>query len=116
MVEEVKVPTQEWLDAQKKKYGRMFKVVISGKTYIYRYMTRSEFKEIQKSIEPEMTPTGPIVTQAQALELEDKVVSLCLLWPEDFNVDSVEAGVSSQIAAFVSNSSGFVVDEEPVEL
>ena len=109
-------PTQEWIDVQKKKYGKVFKTVLSGTTYVYRFLKRSEFKEIQKSIVPEMTPQGPIINQEQSMEIEDKIAKLCVLWPEDYATSDGAAAAPAILAAYITDSSGAQIEEAPQEL
>ena len=108
--------TQEFIDEAKKKYGKVLKVTVGGDQYVYRTINRREFREIQKSITPQMTPQGPVVSQEQSAMLEDKVTELCTIWPKDIKADALPAGVPTILATYISNSSGFIVDEEPQAL
>ncbi len=116
MVDEVKEPKKEWIEEQKKKYGKVYRCKISGRIYIYRPLLRDEFKEIQKNLTPEMTPQGPVVSATQQNEVEESVSKLCIIWPENYKEMKVEAGVPSALSAYISDSSGFIVEEPPVEL
>lgn len=117
---EVKEPTQEQIDELKKKYSKIYRVVLSGVVYIYRFLKRSEFKEIQKSVTPEMTPAGPVLSQEQSMDIEDKVAKKCVVWPENF-VDLVEKGeqpaaVTAVLAAYITDASGAQIEAPPAEL
>lgn len=119
MVEELETsngPTQEWIDAAKKKHGKIFRTVISGEVYVYRHLKRSEFKELQKAVVTEMTPQGPVVSNEQALELEDKICKICVIWPEDFAKIDSPAAAPAILAAHISDSSGAQIEEAPQEL
>lgn len=116
MSEELMVPSQEWIDASKKKYGKIYKTVLSGDTYVYRSLKRSEYKELQKLVEPTMTQQGPVVSTEQQSQLEEEAAKRCVIWPEDFATSDNKAGVATVIANLISTSSGFEIDEPPVEL
>ena len=116
MVDLVKEPQQEWIDSQKKKWGKVWKVVLAGEAYVYRALRRSEYRELQKSVTPQITPNGPVVSTEQQSELEEKTAVLCVLWPEDFSKMDNIAGAASVLSTYISDSSGFVVEEQPVEL
>ena len=113
---ELNEPTAEWVANAKKKYGKVFRAVIGGEVYVYRYLKRSEFKELQKTIQPEMTPNGPVISSEQSMELEDKIANLCVLWPEDYAKHDGPAASPAVLAAYISDSSGAQVEEPPREL
>lgn len=116
MVEARKEPTQEWIVEHKKKYGRIFTTVIAGEVYVYRYLKRSEFRELNKGLTPEMTQQGPVVNSEQAMEVEDNITEMCTLWPEDYSKDNVPAAVPAILSAYISDSSGTQPPELPKEL
>ncbi len=99
------------IDELKKKYGRIFKCVIDGKDYIYRPLLRSEYREMQKAIPPEL-----MMSQEGAALMEDKMAETCVVYPENFKASECDAGVPSLLATYISTVSGFKVDQEPVEL
>ena len=109
-------PEQKLVDEWKKKYGRVFRVVVGGDTYIYRRLIRPEYREFQKLITPEMTQQGPVVSSEQQSELEDKIFEKCVLFPIVKSNNDLPAGVPSVLSTYISDSSGFVVDEAPKEL
>jgi len=109
-------PTKEWIENAKKENGKIYKVVLSGETYVYRPLKRSEYKELQKLVQPEMTPQGPVVPPEQQTEVEEKTAIKCVLWPEDFADKDDIAGAATMLSTFISNSSGFEIEEPPVEL
>ena len=116
MVEETAVPTQEWIDTAKKKHGKIFSLDIGGQQFIYRALKRTEFRELQKQLKPEMTANGPIVPPEQSLELEEKIANLCVLWPEDFGKIDQDAALPSVLSSAISDSSGSQVISMPQEL
>ena len=113
---EAKQPTQEWIDEQKKKHGRIFTTTISGEVYIYRFLKRLEFRELNKGLTPEMTQQGPVVNSEQAMEVEDRITEMCTLWPEKYSRDNVPAAVPAILSAYISDSSGTQPPEPPKEL
>lgn len=110
---------EQKIEQWKKQYGKIFKIVISGETYIYRVLKRSEYKAIQNSIVLP-TPTGGEITTQQNQEmqnaLEEAIVKCCVLSPENIDVEDTAAGVPSVLAPIISEISGYQIQEEPVEL
>ena len=109
-------PTEVWIEEKKKAFGKIFKMVIDGNIYVYRMLTRPEYRELQKTIKAEMTETGPVLTAEQSNELEESVAKLCVLWPENYSNDLVAAGIPSILATCISDVSGYKVDQAPVAL
>ena len=107
---------QEKIDELKKKYGKVFKTVIGGDTYVYRMLTRIEYRQLQSELVPDMSDKNPVVTQEANNNLEEKLVKLCVLWPENLEIDNLPAGIPSVLAPLISDASGYHVDEEPQEL
>lgn len=118
MTEEVKVvePSEQWIVEKKKKHGKLFKVVLSGQLYIYRYLTRSEFKAIQKEIFPQIPAQGqPLSPDVQA-SLEERVTKLCTLWPENIEKEEdLPANVPTILSQYISDASGYI-EEPPTEI
>ena len=109
--------TVEKIDELKAKHGKIFRVVVGGEVFVYRYLTRAEFRELQKLAKPDIGPEGnPIVNADKALDMEEAMVRKCIVWPENYSIDNGQAGVPSMLANYISNSSGFIVDEEPQAL
>ena len=106
-------PTKEWKDLQKKTFGDVYRVSIGGEVYVYRKLRRSEYKDLQKSMTPEMGPNGPVVSAEQSQALEERIAEVCTIWPENYKELDSPAGVPTVLAGYISNSSGFDVDAPP---
>jgi len=109
-------PTKEWIEEAKKKYGKIFKAVVSGDTYVYRQLLRPEYNTINAEIQPEMTPQGPVLTPEQTRKMEEVICSTCVIWPENYKDISIPAGVPSVLSTFISDISGYRVETAPEEL
>jgi hypothetical protein len=107
---------QEKIDAWKKEYGKVFKVVIGGETYVYRMLKRPEYRQLQAEVAPELTEKNPAIAQEANNNLEEKLFKLCVLWPENLEIDELPAGIPSVLAPMISEASGYQIDEEPTEL
>lgn len=79
------------------RYGDMYDVVhhvqIHGEDYIFRILGRKEFKKILNSEE------------LDEMDKEDAICETCVLWPEDFDVDDVEAGIPPQLCKHILENS-----------
>lgn len=106
---------QEKIDGWKKEYGRVFQCKIAGKTYVYRTLKRGEFEDLQRQVVGNAGPQQ-VLTPETASQLEDGMVDLCVIYPENIKVSSMEAGTPAVLATYISDMSGFRVDEEPVAL
>ena len=106
---------QEVIDEWKKEHGKVYKTVISGKTYVYYGLKRNEFKELQKAISPDMN-VAEHMSPVDASKLEDAIVGKCVLYPAIDNVDKLDAGAPAILSTLIANISGFNLDEEPQEL
>jgi len=112
----VNAPTAEWIENAKKTHGRLFKVTLSDELYIYRVMRRPEYNAIHAGITPEMTPQGPVITPEQSREIEEKIALACVIWPENFAIETAPAGVPSVVSTYISDASGYRIEEQPCEL
>ena len=105
--------TKEKIEELKAKYGKIFKVNVSGADYVYRGLSRGEFRAIQaKSI---TDPTGYDASQGSIIE--EEMVKTCLIYPEgEVDMDALPAGVPSLLSNYISEASGFNADAIPEEL
>jgi len=106
---------QETVDAWKKQYGQVFKCQIAGGTYVYRSLKRGEFEALQHEVMGVSNPQQGLSPDA-ASKLEDGMVELCVVHPSNAKVADMPAGAPAVLATYISNASGFVVDEEPIAL
>lgn len=94
-----------WADVAewKSQYGEIYSLSISGQTYIFRLLTRMEYKNIMRA------------RQNDPYFREEKVCETCVLWPKDFRgavLASAPAGVPTILADQIMEKSGFVPDTE----
>ena len=106
--------TKEKIEELKQKYGKVYKVVISGREYVYRPFTRGEYKEMQKEAaalyEQGSDPSA-------ASDFEDEMVRKCVVYPEGItDIDDQPAGVVPALSTYIAEASGFNLNSEPEEL
>lgn len=100
--------TNEQINELKAKYGKIYRISITGTDWYYRPMSREEFKAYNK----EQAENVDSITQ---LDLEDKVFDLCNL--NDVKSSEIkEAGVVSIVADLIMKAAGFTEEIEPEEL
>ncbi len=78
---------QKW----KQKYGKIYRVVINGGTYIYRQLTIGECSVIY-----------PLIESGQ--DAEDEILK-AVLYPENFDPDKVLLGITSALTTYILKSS-----------
>lgn len=66
-------------------YGEIFFAEIGGSTFIYKPLTRKEYKMILNS------------NVLSDIEKEDKVCEKTVLWPYDINFDDMDAGIPTEL-------------------
>lgn len=81
----------EW----KVQHGRVFSVVAGGEDYAFRAVSEAEYDVVLKH------------KHWTSADAEDHLVRLALLWPEDFDIDSVRPGIVTTIAEEITEVSGF---------
>lgn len=110
-------PSKEWIEATKKKVGKLFTSQIGGETYYFRAIKRGEHLAIQKEAFPEGIPLEPERVSAEDnARLENLIVKTCVAWPEDLNPEELGAGVPPLLVAQVMRVSGFGMVTEPEEV
>ncbi len=75
------------------KYGAVFSCSIDDQQYLYRPITIKESSRIRAS-------------SVSSADVEDLVVELAILYPENFDIDSIMAGYVSQLANAIIEDSG----------
>lgn len=100
-------PTIAMLNKWKDKYGKVYATEFLGDFYIWRTLTRQEYKMLAKNLETAIA-NGDSQHMA-SLENEDAVAELCIIYPKyDRNTASGSmAGVATSIASQVMEASGF---------
>lgn len=87
----------EW----KATYGEIYHVAINEENYIFRLLTRQEYKNIMRARE------------SDPYYREEKACELCVLWPKDFRgavLANAPAGVPTILAEHIMERSGFTAD------
>lgn len=87
-------PRQGQLDKWYKSYGPLFHVKVEDSEFICREMTRSEYKKV-------------VETEEDELLQEEEICKLCVLWPEDMDLNSQYAGLPHSMAVEILRESGF---------
>lgn len=93
----------EW----KSLYGDIYMTEVDTDIFIWRPITRTEYKEILK------------VKNADALYREERMCDKCVLWPEDYNflvMGSGKAGIPSLLSEQIIEKSGFVASDTSKKL
>lgn len=93
-------PTKSQIEDWKKQFGDIYMTEFDSETFVWRTLTRLEFKR---------------VINAEGAEndwyREERVAELCVLWPENYGHDEIvngKAGIPAMLADQVMNKSGFM--------
>lgn len=99
------------------------KVILSGKPYIYRSISRKEFRKIQDAAAERISGDELSVKQQQKMreDTEDALVMAGLIDPPirselDLDTVTMAAGVVSQLSELIMEASGFGDKPEPEDL
>ena len=82
----------------KNKYGPVFTADIKGLTIAFRELTFSEFDYIALLQESQ---------EGSTVDSEDEIIRLSVVYPENFNIERLQAGVVSSLAQEILDASGF---------
>lgn len=98
-------PTIGELNQWREEFGEIYLSDIGDDTFIWRLLSRGEFKEIANK------GAGPY-------EREEQYCALCTIWPEnyDFLSGNGKAGVPSILAEEILTKSGFKPNHVPIQL
>lgn len=94
-------PYQSQVDAWKKQFGRIYKVTVEGEQYIFRKITRFEYKQIMS------------MPNSNELIREEAIAEICTLFPQEYSYETMSeasAGIPSLISEHVMKRSGFSRD------
>jgi len=113
LIKEEEKLTDEEVDRWKAMYGKIYAVRFDeNETYIYRYLTRLEMKELAKKI-------GGISGNVNLAEMEDEmIVDKCVLYPKitpDFKL-TIKAGTVPTLAYQIRVSSNYLPDAVALDL
>lgn len=100
-------PNVGQLNRWKDKYGRVYITEFLGEFFIWRTLSRSEYRAMARQLE-EALANGQ--SQAMAsLDNEDSIAELCILYPkyDRENTTGSMAGVATSISSQVMEASGF---------
>lgn len=82
----------------KNKYGPVFTADIKGLTIAFRELTFAEFDYIALLQESQ---------EGSTVDSEDEIIRLSVVYPENFNIERLQAGVVSSLAQEILDASGF---------
>lgn len=100
--------TADRINTWKQRYGSVQVAFFEGKPYVFRGLSRMEWKDINRQ---------PVIVPEQQLALEEEVTNKVLLFPSEFDVaEQSSAGVPTSIFAMVSKLSKFEPDLPPLRL
>jgi len=91
-------PTQNQINEWKSKFGAIYMTDVDDEIFIWRTITRLEYKDIIK------------LKDADAMYREERMVEKCILWPEQYDFTSMshgKAGTPSLLAEHIMTKSGF---------
>ncbi len=100
-------PTRNKIEEWKSRYGTIYMVEIEDEVFVFRTITRIEYKEILKAKE------------ADALYREERMCEKCVLWPDRYsfiNMSQGKAGIPSLLAEQIMDKSGFSPSSAPQKL
>lgn len=100
-------PYLSQVEAWKKQYGEIYATNIGDNVYIWRTLTRAEYKQIMA-----LPNTNPLIR-------EEMICQLCVLYPENFTYDvmaSQGAGIPAVLAQEIMNASGFTDQYSTIKL
>lgn len=97
--------TQEMVDKWKGEYGQVFATPYDDVTFVWRTISRSEYKQ-------------HIARIRDWLDREEEVCEVAVLWPKNFNFKDGEAkaGYAALISENILDASGFVAAGPIIEL
>jgi len=82
----------------KLKYGNIFTTEVKNQTIIFRELTFSEFDDIALLQNLE---------DGSSVDSEDQIIATAVVYPEDFNINKMQAGLVSSLAQEILDASGF---------
>lgn len=101
-------PSRKMVEEWKMRFGDIYSTTIDEETYVWRTLTRTEYKEILK------------IKGADGLYREERICEKCVLWPIGYShlqMAAGKAGVPTLLAEQIMDKSGFVpLREEPEKL
>jgi hypothetical protein len=100
-------PSQAKIDEFKSRFGQIYLTEFDDEVFIWRTLTRKEFKEIMKT------------DGADALYREERICEKCVLWPEKYDFMAMttgKAGTPTLLSEQIMDRSGFTAKTGPIML
>ena len=100
-------PTQGQIEEWKQRFGEVYSTPFEVDIYIWRPLSRLEYKEILKA------------KNADAMYKEERICEKCVLWPENYGHQEMthgKAGTPSLLAEHIMDKSGFLANGEAKKL
>ncbi len=118
------IDLQAKINEIKAKHLPVFSLTFSGVEYIYRAITRKEFRLLQTKMvvsseelrlkypnkEDEYKLSSEIAILKE--KSEEEIVTLALISPSPIEIDSIPAGVVTRLADLITAASGFIDEDE----
>lgn len=93
-------PSKEQIENWKKQYGDIYMTEFDSETFVWRTLTRYEFKKVVN-----------VEGSENDWFREEQVSETCVLYPEDYTHDDMsqgKAGIPAMLADQIMNKSGFM--------
>jgi hypothetical protein len=100
-------PARAEVEQWKARFGEVYSSQFDDDVYIWRVMTRQEYKEILR------------IQKADAMYREERICERCVLWPRNYNhvmMTQGKAGIPTLLAEQIMDKSGFVPTGDPQKL
>lgn len=98
-------PKISQINKWKEEYGEVFATSIDLEMFIWRPLTRKDYKEL-------------ITNGGSLYDREERYCAKCVLWPDnyDFKDEHIKAGLPTSLAEQILLKSGFQPDYTPIQL
>lgn len=100
-------PTRQEVEEWKEKYGNVYFIPLSDRYYIFRGLTRAEYREAVNNQSLSM------------LDREELFTDKCVLFPRNYQTAKDKggnAGIPSALTEVIMDKSGFVAQSAPIKL
>lgn len=81
----------------KEKYGNIYSVEIKGKTFVFRELTFHEYKKVMYLRD---------IDEFSSADIEDAIINFSVVYPDDFDLNSIPPGNVTSLADRVLDISG----------
>lgn len=100
-------PTRQEVEEWKEKYGNVYFIPLADNYYIFRALTRAEYREVIEN------------QDLTLLDREEIFTEKCVLFPRNYRASKDSkgnAGVPSALAEVIMDKSGFIAQSAPIKL